>query len=387
MGKSASLWGTVVAVQANYYSVRLNPIHEATAASELAVASWIDSDAPILERPSHLLCTRRARLKKTGQQVMVGDRVEIQEPDWQGQRGAIASVASRSTKLDRPPVANASQILLMFALAEPNLDPLQLSWFLIKAESTGMQICLALNKRDLIDDSVQANWEKRLQQWGYEPLWLSVRTQSIPATLYQRLNTHITVVSGPSGVGKSSLINHLIPDSNLRVAAVSGKLGRGRHTTRHVELFQLPQGGYLADTPGFNQPEIDGTPETLATYFPEIRQRLQQQHCKFNNCLHQDEPGCVVRGDWERYAHYLQLLNTLTSQAPSQGQQHDAEVAMKYKIAESGQIQAEPKLSAKKYRRVSRRSQNKALQDLCQELVESADDLEALEGHSLDDLL
>ncbi|MEO0825748.1 MAG: small ribosomal subunit biogenesis GTPase RsgA [Cyanobacteria bacterium J06639_16] len=382
-----SLWGTVVSVQANYYWVRLEPMVKTAVASPLNHEPLISASLRSGEQPSHLLCTRRARLKKTGQQVMVGDRVEVQEPDWQGQRGAIAAVAPRITALDRPPVANASQILLVFALAEPSLEPFQLSWFLVKAESTGMQICLALNKRDLVDAAAQAAWHQRLQRWGYDPLWLSVRNQSVPAALHQKLSTHITIVSGPSGVGKSSLINHLIPDLDLRVATVSGKLGRGRHTTRHVELFALPQGGFLADTPGFNQPDIDCAPEDLAAYFPEIRQRLAQRHCQFNNCLHQEEPGCVVRGDWERYGHYLQLLNAIAIQGYSQTQPHELETTMKYKVAGSGQLQAEPKLSAKKYRRVSRRSQNKALQDLCQELVDSADDLEALEGLSLDELL
>ena len=117
------------------------------------------------------------------------------------------------------------------------------------------------------------------------------------------------MVAGPSGVGKSSLTNRLVPQQKLRVNAVSGRLGRGRHTTRHVELFELPMGGFLADTPGFNQPDISSTPEGLDDYFPEIRQRRAVATCQFSDCLHRDEPGCIVRGDWERYEYYLTMLD------------------------------------------------------------------------------
>ncbi|MEM6592273.1 MAG: small ribosomal subunit biogenesis GTPase RsgA [Cyanobacteria bacterium P01_H01_bin.119] len=360
-----SLVGTVTAVQANYYWVKLS-----------AASDWAGAV---------LLCTRRARLKKTGQQVMVGDRVVIEEPDWQGQRGAIAAILPRSTTLDRPPVANASQILLVFALADPQPEPLQMSWFLVKAEAAGLRVAVALNKCDLVDPSVQTEWSDRLQTWGYAPLWLSVYQGQIPTDLNLTLQQQTTIVCGPSGVGKSSLINALIPDLSLRVSAVSGKLGRGRHTTRHVELFELPRGGLLADTPGFNQPDIDCGPEALENYFPEIRQRLKQQRCRFSDCLHRDEPGCAVRGSWERYKHYLQLVEDLLCQQAAQLSDTD-DTGVKYKVTTAGQRQAEPRLAAKKYRRISRRSRNQALQDLCQEIVDTGDNLEILEGLSLDDL-
>lgn len=359
-----NLVGTVIAVQANYYAVQLDPVSQA------------QSPLPALD----LLCTRRARLKKVGQQVMVGDRVQVEEPDWAGKRGAIAAVLPRHSQLDRPPIANADQILLVFAIAEPDLDRHQLTRFLVKAELTGLKICLCLNKRDLVDATEQADWIQRLGHWGYSPLLVSVRKNAGIAALKTLLQNHITVVSGPSGVGKSSLINELIPAAQLRVKAVSGKLGRGRHTTRHVELFELPQGGLLADTPGFNQPDIACSPQNLESCFPEIRHQLQQQRCQFADCLHRGEPGCVVSSDWERYEDYRQLLEECEVQTQAIHDSATPDAAFKLKISDDGQVQKEPRLQPKKYRRVSRRRRHQSLEDLRYEIEENLDNLDALEG-------
>ena len=185
-------------------------------------------------------------------------------------------------------MANAELILLVFALEEPTLDPWQLSRFLVKAESTALQLRLCLNKCDLIESAQQQWWQQRLQQWGYDASYISVEQQLGIERLLSHLKGKITVVAGPSGVGKSSLIDALIPTVELRVGKVSGKLQRGRHTTRHVELFELPGGGLLADSPGFNQPDLDCLPSNLAHYFPEARARLEQGSCQFSNCLHRD---------------------------------------------------------------------------------------------------
>jgi ribosome biogenesis GTPase len=348
------LLGTVVAVQANYYQVRLDSVH------------LFPAEPQPLE-VTELLCTRRARLKKIGQQVMVGDRVLIEEPDWAGGRGAIAQVSPRTSELSRPPISNVDQILLVFALTEPTLDPHQLSRFLVKAESTGLDVTLCLNKRDLLTPTEQQEWRDRLHQWGYEPILISVYQQEGLSELQQRLSQKITVVAGPSGVGKSSLINDLIPTLDLRVGRVSGKLGRGRHTTRHVELFELPAGGLLADTPGFNQPEMDTAPEDLALCFPEARQRLAAARCQFSDCLHRDEPNCAVRGDWERYEDYLNLLDEAVARQTAIARLKDAESTTKVKTTEEGQV-LEPKLESKKYRRVSRRTQQQNLKELYKDI-------------------
>lgn len=344
--------GTVVAVQANFYRVKLD---------NNAFACF-------------LLCTRRTRLKKIGQKVMVGDRVLIEEPDWQDSRGAISQVLNRFSELQRPPVANADRILLVFALEEPTLDPWQLSRFLVKAESTSLDLSLCLNKCDLITVEQEQRWQQRLEQWGYQVNFISVSNNYGIGSLRERLKTRTTVVAGPSGVGKSSLIDALIPSVNLRIGKVSGKLQRGRHTTRHVELFELPGGGLLADSPGFNQPDLDFVPSNLAQFFPEIRLRLQSSTCLFSNCLHRDEPKCVVRGNWERYEYYLDFLDKVTNHNIALLQQPDQESSLKLKVKQSGKSQYEPKLQAKKYRRTSRKTKQQNLQDIYKRELEEESD-------------
>ena len=346
------LLGTVVAVQANFYQVKLQTNHST----------------------QFLLCTRRTRLKKIGQKVMVGDRVLIEEPDWQDRRGAIAQVLPRTTELKRPPVANADLILLVFALEEPTLDPWQLSRFLIKAESTSLQLRLCLNKCDLITPTEQQQWQQRLEKWGYAANFVSVKEELGLARLLEHLQDKITIVAGPSGVGKSSLIETLIPSIDLRVGDVSGKLQRGRHTTRHVELFELPDGGLLADSPGFNQPDLDCMPSELAQYFPEARARLKTGACQFSNCLHRDEPNCAVRGDWERYEYYLDFLDKAIARQESLQKQPDRESKVKLKVKRAGKSQYEPKLQTKKYRRISRKTKHQNLQDIYDRQLEEIDE-------------
>ncbi|MBE9042945.1 small ribosomal subunit biogenesis GTPase RsgA [Pleurocapsales cyanobacterium LEGE 10410] len=368
LNNDRSIWGTVVAVQANFYQVKL----ESTTTHKFGTPSSLDN----FERAKFLLCTRRTRLKKIGQRVMVGDRVLVVEPDWQDDRGAIAEVLPRATELERPPVANAERILLVFAVEEPTLDPWQLSRFLVKAESAALELCLCLNKCDLITAAQRQQWQQRLEQWGYRASYISVEQRSGIDELLQRLEGKISVVAGPSGVGKSSLIDALIPSISLRVAEVSGKLQRGRHTTRHVELFELPGGGLLADSPGFNQPNLDFVPAELAQYFPEARARLKTSSCQFSDCLHRDEPNCVVRGDWERYEHYLDFLDRAIAYQEALQQQPDQEDQVKLMVKRSGKSQYEPKLQTKKYRRISRKTRQQNLQDIYdRQLEEEAEDL------------
>ncbi|MCS6813951.1 MAG: small ribosomal subunit biogenesis GTPase RsgA, partial [Cyanobacteria bacterium] len=339
-----------LAIQANYYSVSLQ-IQRDSASEALRV-----------------LCTKRSRLWKLGHQVMVGDRVVVEEVDWNGRRGVITDVLPRKTQLNRPPVANADQVLLMFALAEPDLDPFQVTEFLTVIAATGLEVHLCLNKADLVPAQQQQAWCDRIQAWGYHLSLISLHTHYGLDTLQSYLQQKITVVSGPSGVGKSSLINYLVPTVNQTVGHVSGKLARGRHTTRHVELFQLPGQGFLADSPGFNRATLDCSPHELALLFPEAQQRLRQGSCRYHNCLHRDEPGCVVRGDWERYSYYLTLLDGVIARQEQLNQTSAPESSAKVKTKLGGKRCYEPKLAAKKYRRTSRKASQQALQKFYQDL-------------------
>ena len=355
---TSAILGVVIAVQANFYKVKFtkeNLPNQVNKASSL----------------STLLCTRRLLLKKIGQKVMVGDQVLVEEADWIENRGVISHVLPRKTELDRPPVANADQILLVFAINEPKLDTWQLSRFLIKGEETKLDIILCLNKSDLIDNFQKEKWNQYLENWGYKTIFISVKNNTGLDQLLEVLNNKITIVAGPSGVGKSSLINHLIPHLNLRINAVSGKLHRGRHTTRHVELFELVNSkGLLADTPGFNQPFLTCDPKDLIYYFPEVREKLKEQRCQFNNCLHKDEPNCILRGEWERYTHYLKFLEEVTIFQAKNLHNSDEDENLKVKIKDSGNRKYEPRLETKKYRRGSRRKKHQNLQQLYEEIDE-----------------
>jgi ribosome biogenesis GTPase / thiamine phosphate phosphatase len=349
-------YGTVIAIQANYYQVRLENFSDKL-----------------------LLCTRRSRLKKIGQSVMVGDRVWVEDVDHLNQQGAIASVEPRKNELSRPPMANADQILLVFSLADPPLETWQLSRFLVKAESADLELCLCLNKRDLVSEEEQKQWQERLSQWGYNPLLISVDTQQGLDQLREQLNQKITLMAGPSGVGKSSLINTLVPGVAQRVNQVSGKLHRGRHTTRHVELFELPTGGLLADTPGFNQPDLEIEAAQLIFHFPEARRLLETGLCQFNDCSHREEPNCVVRSSWERYEHYLKFLEEAIQQAIAQQARGEEESGLKSMTKESGKQEDEPKLAKKKYRQTSRRIKHQQLHELYHEQSARSEDDEDLE--------
>ncbi|WP_298975652.1 small ribosomal subunit biogenesis GTPase RsgA [uncultured Thermosynechococcus sp.] len=345
----SDLVGLVRAVQANYYRVRLrepvNGIEE-------------------------LLCVRRARLKKMGQQVCVGDWVVMSHPDWQGQRGAIAEILPRRNQLHRPAIANVDQILLLFALADPPADVHQITRFLLTAEGLKVEIHVVFTKADLVSPQVQQQWRDRLQQWGYSCDVICLTAGNSWQCLQPRLAHKITVVCGPSGVGKSSLIRQLLPWEAIRVGAVSDHWHRGRHTTRHVELFPLPEGGWIADTPGFNQPELPPDPQQLAAAFPEIRQRLSKGQCLFDNCRHDQEPGCCVRGDWERYPLYLEYLHELEATASSEPSLGNTP-RVKAKSDSQGQQRLEPLLDPKKYRRRSRRQQHQHLHPMAEEVLDS----------------
>ncbi|MFO7629867.1 MAG: ribosome small subunit-dependent GTPase A [Prochlorococcaceae cyanobacterium] len=331
--------GLVVALQANFCRVQL------------------DQAAP--GQAGTLLCTRRTRLGKSGQQICVGDRVRLEGIDWAAGRGAVAAIEPRQAPpLQRPAVANVDRVVVVIALAEPSPDPLQLTRFLVTAEASGRPVQLVLTKVDRTSPEQAELWRRRLSLWGYDPALVSVVSGSGLEPLRQRLALPgIAVLCGPSGVGKSSLLNALLPQLQLRVGAVSGRLQRGRHTTRHVELFALAPGALLADSPGFNRPQLPADPVELAACFPELRACLAEASCRFSNCLHRGDPGCVVAAGWDRFPLYLNCLEECLEQKErlSSGAELDQEPGLRQRGD-----RLEPRLKAS-LRQPSRRSQRQQL--------------------------
>ncbi|WP_027356475.1 ribosome small subunit-dependent GTPase A [Desulfofundulus thermocisternus] len=256
-------------------------------------------------------CAVRGRLRREKQQILVGDRV-IFSPHSCGQ-GVIEDICPRQTRLVRPPVANVDRALIVFSVKEPPPNTFLLDRFLVQAQHAGVNPAICFNKVDLGEENIKDIYNV-YRRAGYPVVCTSTRDGRGLEELSALLKGHITVLAGPSGVGKSSLLNALIPGLNLKTGEVSRKLGRGRHTTRHVELLRLPGGGLVADTPGFSSlylPEIKR--EELGKFYLEFL--AYQNDCRFNSCLHFQEPGCAVKeavraGEIStfRYENYVQLL-------------------------------------------------------------------------------
>ncbi|KAJ8475811.1 hypothetical protein OPV22_019538 [Ensete ventricosum] len=352
--------GLVAAAQANFMRVIV-----VSAGGEPENPGFFGDD-PRVGR--ELLCVVRALLKKIKRRVLVGDRVLVGSVDWVDRRGMIEDVFKRSSEILDPPVANVNNLLVLFSMDQPKPEPFTLTRFLVEAESTGLPLTLAMNKSELVGDETLSVWKERLHGWGYKPLFCSVDQKSGLAAVEDILKRKTTVVVGPSGVGKSSLINSLRLTLNISDEEKINKL------LEHYEK------SYLADTPGFNQPSLmKVTKKSLAETFPEIRQMLSASEplkCAFNDCLHLGEPGCIVKADWERYPYYLQLLDEIRIRGEFQlrtiGTKRESDV--RYKVRNMGVKQAEPRLELKRHRRISRTL-------LKQSILDDLNDLDELEDY------
>ncbi len=292
--KFFALKGIVVAIKANFYEV------------ELDINQFKEKSI------NRFLCQCRNRLNHQGLNVCVGDKVLVEEIDWNHAKATISDLESRQNYLIRPEVANVTDIYVLVSLHSPTFDVDQVNRFLLASENVGVNVSLVLTKSDLISDEDLRNQEKRLANWGYSPISISIENgQGIDMFLSRLNKSTLSVLCGPSGVGKSSLLKYLMPSENIRISSLSKKLNRGRHTTRHIQLYSLGNGKLIADTPGFNRPELDINPQQIAFCFPEIKFQLDPFPCKFRNCLHLDEPGCCVDKDWERYSYYRQYVQTM----------------------------------------------------------------------------
>ena len=295
--KSIRCRGIVVALKANFLIVEIDPK---------------DYLLDQFSEKIRLLCTRRRKLSYQGFSIDVGDFVFVEAIDLKNQRAVIFEVEPRKSFLKRPSVANVTLIAICISVDEPLFNSEQISRFLLTAELANIQPLIILTKIDLIKKNYLNLYINQLKLWGYEALAVSIKNvEGIDLLIERFRQTRLTVLAGPSGVGKTSLINYLIPSLSLPIASVSKKLRRGTHTTRHVELFPIGKESFLADTPGFNRPEIDCKPSDFAGLFPEFRQQLIKSKCKFRNCLHRDEPGCVINKDLERYLFYRDILDEM----------------------------------------------------------------------------
>lgn len=261
-------------------------------------------------------CKLRGRFKKERYSLVVGDRVRY-APLEDG-TGIIEDILPRRSVLSRPPVANVDQVIVTFAATDPELNPLLLDRFLVLAEHSRLDIVVCVNKTDLADARDLDRILNPYADIGYEIHRVSAARETGIEPLRARLADKVSVFAGPSGVGKSTLLNALEPGLSLATGAVSEKIRRGRHTTRVAELLPLVGGGFVVDTPGFSFTEFDHIDKMeLGDCFIEFRP--YREHCKFRNtCLHDHEPQCAVQqaaraGDItkERYEAYLNILNEI----------------------------------------------------------------------------
>lgn len=261
-----------------------------------------------------LSCRLRGRIKRNKGAVVTGDYVEYQM--LEDGTGVIESCLPRRTLLKRPAVANIDQVLITFAARQPNLNQLLLNRFLVLAEWSGIpEIVICINKCDLLEE--KADFLQDYVQAGYKLLMVSAQEGQGIQELKNLLTGRVTVFAGPSGVGKSSLLNAV--DSNLELATgkISDKIKRGKHTTRAACLLPLPEGGTVVDTPGFSAAELENIDKAqLAHYFPEFRPYIEK--CYYNTCTHSHEPDCAVKEAvaagaicQARYEAYLNILQTI----------------------------------------------------------------------------
>jgi ribosome biogenesis GTPase / thiamine phosphate phosphatase len=267
-------------------------------------------------------CRGRGVFRKNKVTPLVGDYVEFQADN--DTEGYLLKVFERKNELVRPPIANVDQSILIFSASEPNFSPGLLDRFLVLVESENIEPVICITKIDLLTEKEQSaieNYVRDYKSFGYEVILTSSKTEQGLKELAPFLKDKISVFAGQSGVGKSSLLNALRPELELKTADISAHLGRGKHTTRHVELIEI-DGGLVADTPGFSSLEFSELDvENLPSCFPEMVE--VSDSCKFRGCLHINEPKCAVKTGVEsgtipsyRYDHYLTFHKEIKERKP-----------------------------------------------------------------------
>ncbi|MCI8306578.1 MAG: ribosome small subunit-dependent GTPase A [Lachnospiraceae bacterium] len=265
-------------------------------------------------------CRAKGIFRNRNEKPLVGDMVELGILDEDARQGNITAICDRKNAVFRPQVANVDQALVVFAAAEPAPNLHLLDYFLVRMETGDIPVIICFNKSDLADEFSLKRYRDIYSECGYEFLSVCAHTGEGLKQLMEKMNGKTTVLAGPSGVGKSSIMNLLHPEAQAETGVISRKLGRGKHTTRHSEIFCIDENSYLVDTPGFSSLRLPDMEEAeLGLYFPEYAECGGM--CRFQGCLHKDEPDCEVKkrvraGELsaERYESYLLMLEEIRTQ-------------------------------------------------------------------------
>lgn len=275
---------------------------------------YVDTGKEIYE------CRARGIFKLKNINLYAGDRVEFEVLDEEKKLGNISKLFDRKNLMIRPAIANATKAILIFSVKSPDPNLSLIDRFLVLAQKENLDVVIVLNKIDLDQEGIADRIKKIYGSIGYPVIPISAEEGTNVEKLKKHLENDITVFAGPSGSGKSSTINALI-ETDLKTGEVSEKIGRGKHTTRHVELIKVGEGSYIADSPGFSSIDLYDTEERdLKEYFVEFHEF--DIDCKFAiGCLHENEPDCKVKEaveegliSKERYQIYLQLLEEIRSE-------------------------------------------------------------------------
>lgn len=264
-------------------------------------------------------CKAKGVFRKDKIKPLVGDDVEIDIIDPEEKKGNVVDILPRKSELIRPAVANVDQALLIFATTHPEPNLNLLDRFLVMMEQSDIPVVICFNKDDLADEGFEQSMRDIYENAGYEILFVSAHEQRGIDAIREVLQGKTSTVAGPSGVGKSSIINILTEGNTMETGDVSEKIGRGKHTTRHSELLFLGEDTYIMDTPGFSSifvPDVEAV--ELSDLFREFRE--PSMYCKFAGCAHNKEPQCGVKEALEegkiapsRYENYLQMYGEIVS--------------------------------------------------------------------------
>ena len=277
---------------------------------------FVDLNKEYFGISERFLCKVRKSINFKDQFIYVGDEVEIDNIDLRSKRALITSLKKRKNLLIRPSVANISDIYIIFSVEEPELNLSQVNRFLISAESMGVEVSLVLTKCDLISDQKRTLLIDKFGKWGYQIITLNLQEPEYFNNLLVELKQKkCSIFMGPSGVGKTTLLNMIIPGLQKNTAPVSQKIKRGKNTTRNVELFSVSNQSYIVDTPGFNMQPLDVDIRFLPNLFPEICKQVIDEgiRCKYRDCLHLNDEGCNLNKSFERYSFYKEMIESSRS--------------------------------------------------------------------------